>query len=54
VEIAFGKDSDRNFTFAFIPDSRTTQVKGNEFVRNRDRGLARKVNPTTGSCRNQG
>jgi 3',5'-cyclic-AMP phosphodiesterase len=39
VEIAFGKDSDRNFTFAFISDSHITQIKGNEFVRNWDRGL---------------
>jgi hypothetical protein len=27
VEIAFDKDSERNFTFAFISDSHITQIK---------------------------
>ena len=46
MEIAFGKDSDRNFTFAFISDSHITQIKGKEFVRNWDRGLIRAVAET--------
>ena len=43
VELAFGADSDQNFTFAYISDSHITQIKGNEFVRNWDRGLIRAV-----------
>ena len=39
IEMAFGADSDQNFTFAYISDSHITQIKGNEFVRNWDRGL---------------
>ncbi|MGB7932268.1 MAG: metallophosphoesterase, partial [Gammaproteobacteria bacterium] len=34
------------FTFAFISDSHITQIKGNEFVRNWDRGLIRAVAET--------
>ena len=43
IEMAFGADSDQNFTFAYISDSHITQIKGNEFVRNWDRGLIRAV-----------
>ena len=43
VEMAFGKDSEQNFTFAYISDSHITQIKGNRFVRNWDRGLIRAV-----------
>jgi 3',5'-cyclic-AMP phosphodiesterase len=43
VEIAFGKDSPANFSFAYISDSHITHIKGNEFVRNWDRGLIRAV-----------
>jgi 3',5'-cyclic AMP phosphodiesterase CpdA len=43
VELAFGKDSDKNFTFAFISDSHITHIRGNEFVRNWDRGLIRAI-----------
>jgi 3',5'-cyclic AMP phosphodiesterase CpdA len=43
VEIAFGKDSPANFSFAYISDSHITHIKGNEFVRNWDRGLKRAV-----------
>ena len=43
VEMAFGKDSEQNFTFAYISDSHITQIKGNKFVRNWDRGLIRAV-----------
>ncbi|MFN2309676.1 MAG: metallophosphoesterase [Gammaproteobacteria bacterium] len=44
VEVAFGKTSTENFTFAYISDSHITQIKGNEFVRNWDRGLIRAIN----------
>ncbi len=43
VEIAFGKSNPQNFTFAYISDSHITQIKGNKFVRNWDRGLIRAV-----------
>jgi len=43
VELAFGAQSDQNFTFAYISDSHITHIKGNEFVRNWDRGLIRAV-----------
>ncbi len=46
IEVAFGKSSEQNFTFAFISDSHITQIKGNEFVRNWDRGLIRAVAET--------
>ncbi|MGD2055900.1 MAG: metallophosphoesterase [Gammaproteobacteria bacterium] len=46
VEIAFGKGSDQNFTFAFISDSHITHLKGRKFVRNWDRGLIRAVAET--------
>lgn len=46
IEIAFGKESEKNFTFAYISDSHITQIKGNEFVRNWDRGLIRAVAET--------
>lgn len=43
IEMAFGSDSDQNFSFAYISDSHITQIKGNDFVRNWDRGLIRAV-----------
>jgi len=43
VEMAFGKGSDQNFTFAYISDSHITHIKGNKFVNNWDRGLIRAV-----------
>ena len=43
VELAFGKGSEDKFTFAYISDSHITQIKGNKFVRNWDRGLIRAV-----------
>lgn len=43
VEVAFGKGSPQNFTFAYISDSHLTHIKGREFVRNWDRGLLRAV-----------
>ena len=43
VELAFGKDNPQNFTFGFISDSHITQIEGNDFVRNWDRGLIRAV-----------
>jgi len=43
VEVAFGKSAPENFTFAYISDSHLTQIKGNQFVRNWDRGLIRAV-----------
>jgi Icc protein len=46
VEIAFGKSSSENFTFAYISDSHITHIKGNKFVRNWDRGLIRAVAET--------
>ena len=46
MEIAFDKDSERNFTFAFISDSHITQIKDKEFMRNCDRGLIRAVAET--------
>ena len=46
VEVAFGKSDQQNFTFAYISDSHITQIKGNSFVRNWDRGLIRAVAET--------
>jgi len=43
VELAFGREHSRNFTFAFISDSHITHIKGNRFVRNWDHGLRRAV-----------
>ena len=45
VELAFAKSSE-NFTFAYISDSHIQHIKGNEFVRNWDRGLIRAVAET--------
>lgn len=41
VEVALGKTE--NFTFAYISDSHITHIKGNNFVRNWDRGLIRAI-----------
>ena len=46
VEVAFGKNSNQNFTFAFVSDSHITHIKGNKFVNNWDRGLIRAVAET--------
>ena len=46
IEIAFGKNNPKNFNFAYISDSHITQIKGNKFVRNWDRGLIRAVAET--------
>ncbi|HHJ17121.1 MAG TPA: serine/threonine protein phosphatase, partial [Gammaproteobacteria bacterium] len=43
VELAFGKGSEDRFTFAYVSDSHITQIRGNSFVRNWDRGLIRAV-----------
>ncbi|MCU7920114.1 MAG: metallophosphoesterase [Candidatus Thiodiazotropha sp. (ex Epidulcina cf. delphinae)] len=43
IEIAFGKGSTDNFTFAYLSDSHITHIKGNKFVHNWDRGLIRAV-----------
>jgi len=43
VEVAYGKGSDQTFTFAYISDSHIQHIKGNNFVRNWDRGLQRAV-----------
>jgi Icc protein len=45
VELAFA-DPQNNFTFAYISDSHIQHIKGNEFVRNWDRGLIRAVAET--------
>ncbi|RKZ16063.1 serine/threonine protein phosphatase [bacterium] len=45
VELAFA-DSSKNFSFAHISDSHIQHIKGNEFVRNWDRGLIRAVAET--------
>lgn len=42
VELAFA-DPTQNFTFAHISDSHIQHIKGNQFVRNWDRGLIRAV-----------
>ncbi|MDT8452787.1 MAG: serine/threonine protein phosphatase [Gammaproteobacteria bacterium] len=43
VEVAFGKTQAESFTFAYISDSHITHIKGNNFVRNWDRGLTRAI-----------
>ncbi len=43
VRISYGKEGAPDFTFAYISDSHIQQVKGNQFVRNWDRGLIRAV-----------
>jgi len=43
IEVAFGKTDAQKFTFAYISDSHLTQLRGNQFVRNWDRGLIRAV-----------
>ncbi len=43
IDVAFGKASTENFSFAYISDSHLTHIKGNEFVRNWDQGLIRAV-----------
>lgn len=46
VQLAFGDDSREDFTFAYISDAHIQHIKGNEFVRNWDRGLIRAVAET--------
>lgn len=43
VEVSWGKENDKGFSFAYISDSHLTQIKGTEFVRNFDNGLKRAV-----------
>ena len=43
VRISYGKEGGPDFTFAYISDSHIQQIKGNQFVRNWDRGLIRAV-----------
>jgi len=43
IEVAWGSTDAEKFTFAYLSDSHITQIKGNEFVRNWDRGLIRAV-----------
>ena len=43
VEIALGKTDGQKFTFGYISDSHITHIKGNQFVRNWDRGLIRAI-----------
>ena len=43
VKFAFGNTEQEDFTIAHISDSHIQQIKGNEFVRNWDRGLIRAV-----------
>lgn len=45
VEVAFGRQQE-NFSFAYISDAHIQQIKGNQFVRNWDRGLIRAVAET--------
>jgi len=45
VELVFA-DASENFTFAYISDSHIQHIKGNQFVRNWDRGLIRAVAET--------
>lgn len=45
VELAFA-DTTQNFTFAYISDAHIQHIKGNQFVRNWDRGLIRAVAET--------
>jgi len=45
IELAFA-DQKENFTFAYLSDSHIQHIKGNEFVRNWDRGLIRAVAET--------
>src|SRR5690606_2361749 len=42
VRLAFGQEG-QDFTFAYISDSHIQHIRGNEFVRNWDRGLIRAV-----------
>jgi len=46
VRLSYGATADEGFTFAYISDSHIQQIKGNEFVRNWDRGLIRAVAET--------
>lgn len=43
VEASFGRSAHESFSFAYISDSHITHIKGNEFVRNWDRGLIRAI-----------
>lgn len=46
VNVTFAKNKTQNFSFAYISDSHITHIKGNQFVRNWDRGLTRAVAET--------
>ncbi len=43
VEFSWGKNSDQNFTIAYVSDSHLTHIKDTDFVRNFDQGLKRAV-----------
>ncbi len=43
VRLSHGATSDANFSFAYISDAHIQHIKGNQFVRNWDRGLIRAV-----------
>ena len=43
VEIAWGKQAEEKFTFAYISDAHITQIRGTEFVANFDKGLKKAV-----------
>jgi len=43
VKIAWGAERKETFTFAYISDAHLTQIEGNRFVRNFDKGLQRAV-----------
>lgn len=43
VKLAWADDPAQDFTFAYISDSHIQHIKGNEFVRNWDRGLIKAV-----------
>ncbi len=43
VEIAWGRQKEESFTFAYISDAHINHIKGTEFTRNFDKGLERAV-----------
>jgi len=43
VKVAWGAAPEEKFTFAYISDAHLTQIEGNRFVRNFDKGLKRAV-----------
>lgn len=43
VDVCWGKENNRNFTFGVISDSHLTHIKGTKFVKNFDQGLQQAV-----------